>query len=788
LLFATSLICADARAQVNNIQEFRHVGWTVTEAARAIATPAWFDASDTEARTWFGEDEDGAGIDAACGVRVETGTATFNVSNQPMTACDGIVTDPNACLDLFSFFRELAGSPGGLLIRANNGFDFGPMVGLFDPMTGSAIVDIDNPLFAEVNARSVLLNGIALKSVDPPGPLLGTHLDLPALSNVVTVEQCTTYRTQVPDAGTGLDLPCHLPTLTSDASLLPGIETTCTVEGNGETCQNGRCTGPPQPECFGQPDGTLCTEGPGQRCQDGQCTASTCFLQADGTSCGSQQVCDMGICVPNECEEQPNFSSCDLFSPLPGYCVSSACIPGTSICGASETPEGFICGVGQVCRAGTCQSEGCTDSDGDSICDMDDNCVSTPNTDQANGDADMLGDACDNCPNDPLNDVDLDGICAPADNCPLEANPLQVDSDSDGTGDACTPIHYAALGDSFASGEGNPSEHIGSGYIPPTASDGNGCHRSLNAYPMLINDPSTGLPLSQNFVPGGFVPQFFLFQDFLACSGATTKNVRSQSNGGMPRDHDGQTFAIPDDVPQLDRMRSLVGPAGDVVDEHTDLVTITIGGNEASFAKVLIHCAIKSDCQQDSFGFAGGMRLDQFLPQQINGPIRTNVMTLLSQIRADAPNASVIVVGYPRLFGGTECGDVRFPPFLPFWKLSETEQQFLIKQVDALNTMLGEVAAEVGVHFIPNFSDRFKGHEICDDPGPSWFNNLEIGFGDRQWRGSFHPNQRGQLEYANAVNEHIEGLRASGWPLLGTGLPKNPESSQTTSGAMAAAT
>ena len=59
------------------------------------------------------------------------------------------------------------------------------------------------------------------------------------------------------------------------------------------------------------------------------------------------------------------------------------------------------------------------DSDGDSVPDSEDNCLNTPNADQADSDNDGLGDVCDNCPN--------------------THNPDQKDSDNDGIGDVCEP-------------------------------------------------------------------------------------------------------------------------------------------------------------------------------------------------------------------------------------------------------------------------------------------------------------------------------------------------------------
>jgi probable HAF family extracellular repeat protein len=68
-----------------------------------------------------------------------------------------------------------------------------------------------------------------------------------------------------------------------------------------------------------------------------------------------------------------------------------------------------------------------------------------PDETEPDGDADGLGDACDNCPDTPnadQADTDGDGVGNTCDNCPASSNPDQSDSDHDGTGDVCdaTPV------------------------------------------------------------------------------------------------------------------------------------------------------------------------------------------------------------------------------------------------------------------------------------------------------------------------------------------------------------
>jgi len=91
-----------------------------------------------------------------------------------------------------------------------------------------------------------------------------------------------------------------------------------------------------------------------------------------------------------------------------------------------------------------------SDPDGDTIPNAEDNCPTVFNSDQANTDGDALGDACDPTPN---GDDDGDGVDNLADNCRFDANPAdpdtgeQADGDDDGAGDACDLCPADGAGD-----------------------------------------------------------------------------------------------------------------------------------------------------------------------------------------------------------------------------------------------------------------------------------------------------------------------------------------------------
>ncbi|CAG2216891.1 THBS1 [Mytilus edulis] len=95
----------------------------------------------------------------------------------------------------------------------------------------------------------------------------------------------------------------------------------------------------------------------------------------------------------------------------------------------------------------TCDS----DPDGDGIASGSDNCPFVYNLDQANADGDLVGDVYDNCPyvtnsaqtdtneNGDFCDTDIDGdgVLNDEDNCVYISNPSQTDSDGNHRGDVC---------------------------------------------------------------------------------------------------------------------------------------------------------------------------------------------------------------------------------------------------------------------------------------------------------------------------------------------------------------
>ena len=200
--------------------------------------------------------------------------------------------------------------------------------------------------------------------------------------------------------------------------------------------------------------------------------------------------------------------------------------------------------------------------------------------------------------------------------------------------------------------------------------DGTSCQRSTYAYPSLLA-AQRGYALNLR-----------------ACSGATVADVTNT---------------------QL----SALG-AG------TSFVTISVGGNDAGFAEVLTTCAFPwwaSDCN-------GAINRAQ---SYINNTLPGRLSTLYSSIRSRASAATVVVVGYPRIFMGEDCN-------AGTW-FSRTEQTRLNQTADLLNSKLSAAASARGFRFA-NPTSRFVGHAVCDDV--EWINGLSYPISE-----SYHPNRPG---------------------------------------------
>jgi hypothetical protein len=133
----------------------------------------------------------------------------------------------------------------------------------------------------------------------------------------------------------------------------------------------------------------------------------------------STTVCrsSAGVCdLVESCDGVGNACPADMKSTAVCRSAAGVCDAAESCDGGADAcPADALLPSGTVCRSstGSCDlAESCTgssaacpadtglpDTDLDTVCDAPDNCPTVANTDQANGDADSLGDECDPCTN-----------------------------------------------------------------------------------------------------------------------------------------------------------------------------------------------------------------------------------------------------------------------------------------------------------------------------------------------------------------------------------------------------
>jgi lysophospholipase L1-like esterase len=154
---------------------------------------------------------------------------------------------------------------------------------------------------------------------------------------------------------------------------------------------------------------------------------------------------------------------------------------------------------------------------------------------------------------------------------------------------------------------------------------------------------------------------------------------------------------------------------------RTSLVSITIGGNDAGFSHVMKTCVLEfwDNACQDAVASA-----DAFIAGTLPGRLDAT----LRAIRARAPSARVVVVGYPDLYDlSRSAGCIG---------LSTAKRTALDRGADALDQALSAAAARNGDVFA-DVRPEFAGHEICDPA--SWLNSIAYPFGN-----SYHPTTAGQ--------------------------------------------
>lgn len=299
-------------------------------------------------------------------------------------------------------------------------------------------------------------------------------------------------------------------------------------------------------------------------------------------------------------------------------------------------------------------------------------------------------------------------------------------------------LEYVALGDSYAAGYG---------ILPSTGLPVAGCDQSTLNYPHLTA-AELGLTLTD-----------------VTCSGAETVNLTTTGqvtySGNVP-------------IQALSLSAS------------TDIVTVTVGGNDLGFVDILTNCAAftatgpvvagASNCA--AFYNPGGV---DSLAAAIAGPVSTALDSTLAAIAAAAQNATVFVVGYPSLTpsvlpsGGCfrDAAGTFAPPFpVNAYPYQDIDVAYLHTVEVKLDQAIADAAANNGAVYLSALAGT-DAHSPCSTTDPYVDGitveslNLAPPLAVTLAPGAMHPNAAG----ATYLATNLEAAIRAAFPAPAAALP-----------------
>lgn len=235
------------------------------------------------------------------------------------------------------------------------------------------------------------------------------------------------------------------------------------------------------------------------------------------------------------------------------------------------------------------------------------------------------------------------------------------------------PLDYVALGDSYTSGIGAPNISVS----PLYPAELQPCYQASPGYVDVL-DARVDVQLTVN----------------AACSGWTAALVPFQVE---------------------------VASAAGLLNAETDLVTVTAGGNDVGFLYVLGACLLHpvENCRTAVKAAEAVARTE--VPQALTSAYAT--------ISAQAPNATIVALGYPHLFS---------PEFGDNAHITAEAAKVFNKGTDTLNKVIKDAAKKSPGTVYVDVTGEFAGHGF-GSPYP-WFT---FNPADPLDGVSFHPNVQG---------------------------------------------
>lgn len=312
------------------------------------------------------------------------------------------------------------------------------------------------------------------------------------------------------------------------------------------------------------------------------------------------------------------------------------------------------------------------------------------------------------------------------------------------------PASYVALGDSYASGEGAaPDTYLPGTAFPDPATGGRsstGCHRSSTSWAFRVQT-RLGAPALT----------------FVACSGATVADLTA-----------------PDD--QFAALGDVEPPQVDALTPATTVATLSIGGNDAGFDRVLRACAYRPEDPGNAACARAGSPARRTAQAGLRGLDATLAGAYVTVASRMAPGGRLVVVGYPRPFadggrgyrldasaGGAPACRLGVTPLRTPVRVTQAGARFLNGVAGDLNDAVHAGVAEAAgrlraagatqtVAFVAS-DPAFAGHRLCN--AAPWINGVRLTALGAPKRTSLHPGPKGQAAYARVVGAALAGTAAT---------------------------
>ncbi|MEU6722047.1 SGNH/GDSL hydrolase family protein [Nonomuraea sp. NPDC046802] len=280
--------------------------------------------------------------------------------------------------------------------------------------------------------------------------------------------------------------------------------------------------------------------------------------------------------------------------------------------------------------------------------------------------------------------------------------------------ESITSLNVVAMGDSYGSGTGAGD------YEPGTEGS---CFRSANSSSVVTVDKLRKQGKRVNFTN-------------VTCSGSAITTLRESFKG---------------EPPQFDALK-----------RDTNVVMLSIGTNDIDFAEFGGLC-IQADCSG-----APATAIRELLPA-----MGESLKTLLSDIKARSPRATIVLTGYgQQVTRGENAGGVPLDPICDSQVFSAQERvdgNQVSRDIDVTlrNAARAAKARGIDVRFLSPYVNsvdlrpEFEGHSLCQSQPPFYRGFDALAPGQEGNDAVLHLNRQGQAAMADLIQRKIPALSAS---------------------------